>query len=385
MKKAKKLSWKKIWSREYSVQYCEVALRSLSREAQDILGTYMEHQLIVPDNMNESVYFEIFEEQKFVRSIVRRFTGNKTKLKLFIKNFYQIGEDYQNFCKVLYQQNLKSKNNQYLRTIYAEYQTKAINYTAILWVGYLLNEYWSGYGESILKVSDDKVREALFRPVRKSTVLIMQKEAAGIKGDQRKLKKFWQKYRWLPCLDLHNKAWSLDDVRDYADNLKPMVASPRLNFSAAIKKSGLSRLEIDKFEMIKEIAYIKDVRDDYRRKSIFYIQPFFAEIGRRIGITLNDVAYLTQEEIFSLLVGGKADARRIKHRQRGFVMYLDNKKTICATTGVPELFNKLGFAVQEFNLIKLQGVPGNSGRARGVAIPAARRPKSAVLPAMSAI
>lgn len=41
------VSWQKIYSREYCVQYCEIALRSGAAESQSIMGGYLTHQAFV--------------------------------------------------------------------------------------------------------------------------------------------------------------------------------------------------------------------------------------------------------------------------------------------------------------------------------------------------
>ena len=59
-----------------------------------------------------------------------------------------------------------------------------------------------------------------------------------------------------------------------------------MSFQQAINKAKLSKHQINLFKMIKELAYIKDVRDDYRRKGlgkalddIFNIEVFKADSG----------------------------------------------------------------------------------------------------------
>ena len=73
------MKWKRLWSREYSVQYSEAALYALGKPVQHLLPVYMEKQLLLPDNQNQCFYFEEKEDQKFMNFLVEHFSGDQKK------------------------------------------------------------------------------------------------------------------------------------------------------------------------------------------------------------------------------------------------------------------------------------------------------------------
>ena len=79
----------------------------------------------------------------------------------------------------------------------------------------------------------------------------------------------------------------------------------------AAKKAKLTQEEIEKFKIIKEMAYIKDARDDFRRKGVYYIRKLFEEISKRMKISIEEIAYLTQAEILDFLDRKKEGLRNL--------------------------------------------------------------------------
>ena len=51
---------------------------------------------------------------------------------------------------------------------------------------------------------------------------------------------------------------------------------------------GLNKEGKNFFKQVKLVAYLKDQRDVYRRKAIYYSFPLFDEIARRIKLSRKD-------------------------------------------------------------------------------------------------
>ncbi|OVE74659.1 hypothetical protein BVX95_01645 [archaeon D22] len=358
--------WKKIISREYSVQYCEIALNSISKKANHLIGNfYMKKPIILPRHKNQCFYFEEEERRKFISFITDEFTGSVKRFAYFKNLFKKLGIDYVNTCKKISDSNLQELNNQEIKILFLEYQQIAIDYTCIIWISFLLNEYWSERGRELVDKYDHQIREALFRPVKKSTVLIMQEEACKIKGNYKEIDKFWNKYKWISCLDLQNKPWSLKDVEDYISNLKIGDRYEKLDFQEALERAKLDNNKKEMFQMIKELGYIKDVRDDYRRKGIYFIQSLFAEISKRMNISLKEIAYLREEEILNFLDGKIIDLSNGKKRQEGFLLYLKDEKVLCFDQAISKELTDIGFREEESETSEIKGIVACKGIARG--------------------
>ncbi len=355
-----------MFSREYTVQYCDVALKAISWRAKHLVGNaYMKRLIILPQHKNQAFYFEKGEEKVFMDFVVAEFTSNQKRFNIFKDLFNSLGKKYVTVSKKISERNLGALDLGEINALFLEYQKIALDYTCIIWITFLLNEYWSGKGHKRINSYDDKVQEALFRPVEKSTVLLMQEKAYRIKGNDKEIKKFWEKYRWISCLDLHNEPWSLADVEDYVNQLKLGTQYDKVSFEEAARTAHLSDDEKEMFRMIKELGYIKDARDDYRRKGVFYIQSLFAEIGKRMGLSLRETAYLTEEEILLFLDGEQVNVSRSKKRQEGFLLYLKDNKVVCVDHAINEELRKIGFSEEEAKIKEIRGTVACQGKARG--------------------
>lgn len=359
--------WKKILSRDYSVQYCEVALHALSKRVHNMLGeAAMQRALIVPQHKNQCFYFEKNEERLFLQFIIKHYASDKATFEAFVELFKKIGETYRTTCKVISQQPLKTYSREKLKKKFLRYQDIALEYTCIIWITYLVNEYWTAWGSKKVAHQDDLVKEALFRPIKKSTVLHMQEEAALLKKNPKNIRAFWKKYQWLPCLDLQNNPWTLEEVQDYIKHLKPVAPQQRIDFFDAAAKANLSEEDTKKFTMIQTLGYIKDARDDYRRQGIYAIRTLFNEIAQRMNISMKDVAYLTEKEILSFLSGETVELTNTKKRQNGFLLYYDTGgNVVCTHQAITKHLEQFGFREESSQQRDVQGISAFPGKVRG--------------------
>jgi len=358
--------WKKIVSRRYSVQYCEIVMGGFSKKAKHFIEeSYMSKVLFIPEHKNQTIYFEEEEKKIFVDFLIEKFTESPNKFKKLKDLFNKIGKEYLSVSKSISELNLEDFDNSKLKELLLKYQKIALDASCIINSIFLINQYWSEKGYKRINQFDDKIKEALFRPVKRSTVLMMQEEASKIKGNEEETRKFWNKYKWLPCLDLQNDPWSLKNVEDYLNDLKLGKQYEKLEFEEAAQKANLNDDEKIMFQMIKELGYIKDARDDYRRKGVFYARTLFAEIAKRMGVSLKEIAYLTEKEIIGFLEGKQIDLSKGKKRQDGFLLYLKDGETVCVDHAINEELIKLGFSEEEIKVSEIKGTVACQGKARG--------------------
>ena len=63
-----------------------------------------------------------------------------------------------------------------------------------------------------------------------------------------------------------------------------------ISFEKAIRELQLDPDEKELISIAKKLAYLKDARDDYRRKGVFFAQKMFEEIGRRMKLGLAETS-----------------------------------------------------------------------------------------------
>ncbi|MBR9699196.1 hypothetical protein GOV09_01950 [Candidatus Woesearchaeota archaeon] len=333
------------------MQYCEIVLRSLGKEVEHILPYTMQNLLIVPDNENQSCYFDTQEYNDFMNALVDHFTGSAEKFREFIDLFFKIGQDYVDFCKKIHEKDVENLHNDELKQIILDYYPKAIDYTCILWVGFLLNQYWT---EANTKDFSEDVRKSMLIPAKKTTVMKMQEEASKISpNDPDKIAEFMKKYQWIPCLDIHHKPWKMRDATAYI-----------ITHTELPSEQFITEPESDKefFTMVRELVYIKEVRDDFRRKGVFYIQKLYQEIAKRAGIDLEDIAYWSEPEIIQFLEDKKIEDKT--SRKKGFMLYFKDGKITYVDENISDELKNLGFSEEERN-DEIKGTVAQEGTAKG--------------------
>jgi phosphohistidine swiveling domain-containing protein len=365
----KESDWKKIWSREYTFQYCEAALEAVGGGARGILPFIFREMIIISEKGNVACYCKKRDESDFIKAIVKSFTSDKKSFSNFRELFNRFGKEYEEFTLEVYQKDLNGLKDKELESLYLEYLKRQVKYSALVWAAYYLNEYWSGWANSVLKGVEDEVRGALMAPIKKSTVLEMQKEARMVARGDLRIQDFWKKYRWIPCLDLKNKPWTLEEVKKYIEELEPEKEIRTLDFQKALEKIELSEEELEKLRMVKELGYIKDARDDYRRRGIFNIQKLFEEIGKRMGLRLDEVSELARKEIQSFLRGKKIKVDVLERKNEGFVMKIEGGKVVFSEDkkDVKKEMIRLGLDEEVIGVLKkVKGLSAFSGKVEGL-------------------
>lgn len=325
----------RAFSRRYSAQYCEQALLSLPQCPSSI---------IVPDGKNEVYYFEKKEYVALIDEIVEKHTSSKEKFNQFCENFHTTGKKHVSFCNEINNLNIAKLPLNEIKKIYLEYQQMSLKYAYFVWVGHLLATYWRDKGKTL--VNDERE----LNPVKKNTLFLMQEKAVKLKEPQ--IEEFWKEYAWLPCLDLWNEPWTKEQAKQFVKEAVPINA----NTNVVSKEETI--------QMIQELGYIMDARDDYRRKAIFLIQPFFREIASRNKLTLKEVAFLTTEEIISLLDEKKINFSR--NRENGFLLFLDNGKIKLIEDNFEKILTGKGF-IEEKKQEIVTGIVACKGRVIGTA------------------
>ncbi|NOQ37293.1 hypothetical protein GQ472_00265 [archaeon] len=287
------------------------------------------------------------------------------QLKTFIALFHSLGKQYLDVSKEISDYDLTNLSDEEIKELYLRYQKIAIEYSLIgPFVAFVLAEYWFAKMNPIVKNTDPDIRAALFRPIKHNSVVTLNEKASKIDvKDTEAVKRLWEEYRWLSCLDIHKVPWTLKGMRDFIKKAEP-IKHPKYSFEEALNIAGLKDKK-DMFEMIRELAYIRDARDDYRRKGVFNASPLFDEIAKRAGITHKQVAYLTENEIIDFLecrniIGSSV----LDERKKGFLLYANNGNIICKEGNVEKEIKHFGIEIEALP-VSLKGTVGCSGRTTG--------------------
>ncbi len=366
--------WKKLFSREYAVQYTEVSLRSLSPEVKDLLPCAFYEQIYIPEENNETCYTDEDKWNNFLECIKKKW--NLKNVKAFYNLFVKTGKQYVSFARRASKIKLDKKSNKQLNKLYKTYQRLAVRYTLFIFLAYFLNEAYAEKARNIIQKRLPKNEDVhvyfdiSFAPEKKAAILELTDKASSTdKISEKLMKELYNKFKWIPCLDIHNKLWTFEEFKQHIKDFRKKKQKPNMSYKELLRRLKVNAQEKNALDAAKLFAYIKDVRDDFRREGIYYIQSsLFKEIAGRMSFDLRQLSYAQEADINNFLENGiKLPKSRIDERRNGFVIYFDSNKKLSCVSGsnIGIALQKLGLRKEDASNVEMKGMPASTGVSTG--------------------
>ncbi len=353
-----------------------MSLRSLSPECKFIVPKPFYEQIYVPEEGNEGCYVDEEKWNKFVSSLKERYLGDAHNYEKFEKLFIKTGNQYLEISKKIAGENLKKKNNKELKELYLNYQNKSLQYAPFIWIQFIINNFFADKAKNILikklKGCDKKSQEfyeIALKPEEKAAsarlteISLKWKEMGS--GEKTQI---YKKFKWIPCLDIHNKPWTKKDFFSHIKEFQKIGKKLSISYSSLLEQMNPSKKERRTLAIARRLAYLKDLKDDFRRQGIFYSQNLFREIARRMNMKLEDVSYMLESEIINFLEDKVIISKDIlKERKKGFIIsFTKNKKIICKSRdNIGPTLKELGFTISKEFSKEIKGMSACPGVTRG--------------------
>ncbi len=368
--------WKKIISREYGVQYTELSIKCLSPLNKAFVPAPFFEQVYIPENGNETCYIDESKWIGFVDALREKYFENPDNYEAFEEMFMKTGSEYMQTAKAISINDLKNKSNLELKEMYRTYLDKNNAYGPFIWMQFIINNFFAEKTKEIITLKVGKSGKNLFEYIE--VALKPEKKAASVKLNEVSSKwesldaagknKLYEDFKWMPLLDIHNKVWSKDEFFSNINQLIKPEQKAHAPYEMLIQEIAPSKKDEQILRIARRLSYLKDLKDDFRRQGIFYGQELFKEIASRAKIGLEDISYLTEEEIIDFLESKKTvDKNLIAERKRGFAIYFDEDKKVQCKSGkdIEPALNELGLIVFEEFSEEIRGTPASQGRAKG--------------------
>ena len=370
------MAWKKILAREYGVQYTELSLKCLTPINKDIVPAPFYEQIYVPENGNEVCYIDEAKWDEFVSALKEKYLENPDNYEEFERLFIQTGNDYMATAEKIAKSNLGDKSNGKLKEIYLDYSSKNIRYGPFIWMQFIINNFFSDKAKEIIENKMGKNNENLhnfielaLKPDKKAASIQLSDLAAKWESlDEDEKSNAYQKFQWLPCLDVHNRPWTKQEFFSHISEFKKTGKTLSSSYRDLVENIKPSNEEMKILNIAKRLSYLKDLKNDFRRQGVFYGQKLFEEIAGRMSIKLEDISYMMEKEIMDFLdKGSNVSKTVIEERKRGFAIYYTSDKELVCKSGT-----ELEAALEELGLIsvdeiseEIKGVSASRGKASG--------------------
>jgi len=368
--------WKKILAREYGVQYAELSLICLTPVNKGVVPSSFYEQIYIPEDGNEVCYIDEAKWIEFVSALKEKYLENPGNYEEFEKLFMQTGNDYMVTAEKIANSNLKSKTNSELKGMYLDYLSKNIRYGPFIWMQFIINNFFAdktkeiitnkiGYNENL----HDFIEIAL-KPDKKAAAIQLSEIASEWgKLNEAEREQTWERFKWMPCLDIHNKPWTKEEFFSHISEFRKVGKKLPISYEELLERINPSDKEKQILSIAKRLAYLKDLKDDFRRQGVLYGQILFKEIAKRMGVTLDDISYMLKEEITDFLDNGNGVPEGVvEERKNGFVIYFTPEKKIACKSGsyIESTLREIGLAVLEEASEEIKGIPASSGKAQGI-------------------
>lgn len=374
-----KISWKKIYDREYGVQYSEVAVCLLAFAYYHFPKTSVAQVVIPGEEKNTAFYIDDVSWIKLVEGLNNKYTADVKKLEEYEKQFSFDGSNYLEISKKISKLNLNKFKSNELLNLFLDHQDKRNRYSCFAWSAFILNNYVADRACVILEPyikkhkresEKQEIFDILFRPDRLAAVLQLQHEVEKLVGKPTGLQfdNLYNRFKWLSCLDIHNRPWTKKEFKEHIKSFTKQPEKKHKSFDKIIEELKPTAKDLEYLRMAKRFVYIKDARDDFRRESVFYSNNLWKELAGRMGLSIEDTSYLQDREIIDFLNGKNTISKqKIAQRKKGFVLYLDVKKRLICIEGarIKKALNMFGFSKLDDRIKEIVGRVASKGLARG--------------------
>lgn len=350
----------------------------VSQEAKHIIPEISFEHVIVPDGPNETFYIHEAVWKRLTTSLKEKYIDNPHMLKKYEEDFLKAAKKYVNFARDIGNLDFARLSNTRLREKYLSYQRELLAYSVYVSSAFILNnlvadralEVVNTYLLNETDIDKEVFLRAVMEPKMKTSALKLQQMSSQLSKDitEDHLNELYEKYKWMPCQDLHNEPWTKQQFKDAYFALSSASPQDVESLDTFIGMLNIKQKDQEYLLLAQTFAYIKDVRDEYRRKGVCYSLAFSAAIAKRMKIPAKDMSYLLPSEIVDFLSEGKTPQRNvISERKKGFVMCFDKNKEIMCLHGhaARKILQELKIKTKVHNIPSVKGRVASKGQAKG--------------------
>lgn len=326
-----KYYWKKLWTRNYTPFMMEAFIQIFQTVPKLNMSR---NKLVAPDANLYAIYCEEKEFEQLVKNYKDFIL--KSDLKKFAKIYEQSFKNFDAWSKKINNQDFSKFSNKKLAEFVSVLYKKLILFSQQQFCAFLVLEGPGREIEDIFAKQPDALH-AIGTPERFTKIVKARQELLKLKTKTnitaKDLESYAKQYSWLSVYQFTDGPLTVEDFKkelseisnpkfelaNIDSNQKKGIAQYR-KFSKTIKDKKLKKI----VDIVHTFAYLKEMRDDYRRHAYFYYINFWQEIAKRLNISFSETNYLLSNELVGILEGSKKInyQKFIKERKKSYALHL---------------------------------------------------------------
>jgi len=376
--------WKFYFSRKYSLLRWVEYLTCLDNPVFLRIPNVKKVSLIADGFQSpQLVYYQPLEWEKMVQKPLFRYCNSQKGWKNFTKIYWNNVKELDFSIHDLQKKNLKKLTNIQLALELSRLSNTLSKHFAIgIWGVFILEPLFTSPQFLKQKFSNLDQAEIISILTPPQIAAHFQEELLLQKlklGDEKSVKRHLKRFQWIPCVDLLDKPWSMSDLVKRKGILSK--GQPTINlkerkkilqrYKNVLKKLSPSQRKLG--ELIHQLVYLKDHRDDVRFKATFYIKNLYQEIAKQLKITLKELTFLTNGEIEKFLKGKiepQVIKNKIQSRLQGYVIKKDFRGITILTGRAAKRLLKIivPLLAKGKRITQIKGIVAMPGKAKGKVI-----------------
>lgn len=376
------MKWFKLATRQYSIQNDQL-FRS---------GWYSDNPyyplrdyLAIPiGNGMGDMYFIDREWDKLMKVLAREFLKDHNFLNRHLKRYKLLKKKVLKKALAIYKNDLTKYSSKKLYLAHQELFEEGHKYCIFAYFPWAMQAEIDPPFKTLLRKKFKKEWESIYNTVatptkyNEITIQLIKLLKMKIDGNLKTgLKNHIKQYQWLPVYDFITPPWTkriflnqLKDIKDPKEELlrlERQLRNNRWQFQLAIKTLKSDKRLLNMAKLINEYIWLRTDRIDVIRKALFYGQPFYRELERKLGFKNQESVWMDSKEIKDFLLKGKINREEIRKRAKnGCMFYIRNGKTqlIYEPDKMKKVIEKeLGVPKEKPKIIR--GIVACKGLARG--------------------
>ncbi len=374
------MQWELILFRQYSLLGWSQYLQALSHpDFNKFIPGGIDIDMIVDGFASpQNVYVKKREWRQLILSSFSNILFDYQKLHRYLTAYRTSGSRLLHFAKRLQKTNWESLSDRKLEYLLKLSSNYFVSFGGIaVWGVWIWHEFFSipqvidHYLGNFIEEED---KTLLFVPYKLSAHFKEEKSLSRLNfNNNRVVERHLQKFGWLPCVDWVDNPWQSKDLRKRKKHLdKQKLTLSILERRQQLQKCRrvLNNLPANlkkKADLIRELVYIKDERNDIRFYAISILRNLYSQAALRREMTLAELVYLLDEEILDLLRRPAKISyyqKIIKNRIKGYVL-IKKGKNIKIKTEKSKLIAKITISSDKSGEGLIKGVPAFGGKVKG--------------------